>query len=160
VGKRGPPKTPTKILELRGSPKAQERVGEPTPPAGAVEMPTWLDAAARAKWQEVAPILAATGVLTVADVDTLAEYCFFWAKREEATKFIRENGGTHLVYDGRDKVKGMKPYPQVWQELKYADKCERLRAKLGMDPASRANLGAGLPPEPEQRDRARFFNTA
>ena len=139
MAKRGPSKTPSKVLRNRGSWRAETRKGEPEP-EGEVVRPTWLSDAAAAKWDELAPMLLATGVLTVADVDTLAEYCHFWTRREAATAFIKKNGDTHLVHDGRGKVKGVRQYPQVWMELKYAEKCERLRAKLGMDPAARSNL--------------------
>jgi len=118
--------------------------------------PDWLSPEAKAKWAEVAGILSAMGLLTIADTDALAEYCHFWAKRERMTKFVAENGETHAVKDGKGEVKCLRPFPQAYLEIKYAERCSQLRKKLGLDPAARADMARE---SNDAEPKSRFFKT-
>ena len=68
----GSPRTPTRILELRGSRRAavRRKRGEPTPEPGEPPMPAWVadDAEARDEWRRVAPHLVARGLLAPCDM--------------------------------------------------------------------------------------------
>ena len=69
MGKRGPPKTPTKILQMQGSWRAKDRKGEPEPEAAvAPKCPSWVPVVGREKWDEiVGPLEDAGRLLHVGD---------------------------------------------------------------------------------------------
>jgi P27 family predicted phage terminase small subunit len=81
MGLRGPKRTPTKILERRGSTTTYERGAEPEVAAEYPDPPEWLQAKPREYWAKLAPMLVGMGVLgkpyTVAYallVDAIADY--------------------------------------------------------------------------------------
>src|SRR5581483_7260694 len=117
MGRRGPPPTPTKILELRGSWRAKERPGEPQPPPGAPPMPEWLSEEARAEWQRMAPELEALGLLSVLDRAALAAYCQAYAELVEATALLNREGRVleAPVFSKAGELTGhvRKPHPAV-----------------------------------------------
>lgn len=79
MGRRGPKPTPTTILKLRGSRKA-DRPFEPEPPKGEVIPPTWLHDDARAIWDEIAPPAIEMGVLSAYESGKFADYCTLLAR--------------------------------------------------------------------------------
>ena len=75
MGKRGTKPRPTAIRLLTGVQPCRVNGSEPTVPAGVPDPPDYLDAAALELWEELAPILAKMGVLTVADRHALGLLC-------------------------------------------------------------------------------------
>ena len=53
MGKRGPPRTPTSVLKLRGSWRGNVRGDEPEPKHDRPQFPEWLSAEERAAWDRV-----------------------------------------------------------------------------------------------------------
>jgi hypothetical protein len=85
---RGRKKTPTAILRLRGSRRADDRPDEPEALRGVPIPPAWLSDRARDKWAEVCRALIGLGVLSapytagvVLLVDAIADFAY-WAERE------------------------------------------------------------------------------
>lgn len=64
MGKRGPKPTPTPMLRLRGSWRADTRDGEPKPAAETPDYPGWVSEAARPHWNEIVQVLGAMGVMS------------------------------------------------------------------------------------------------
>lgn len=60
----GPKKTPTKILQARGSWRGDTRGGEPEPPAGESEVPEWVLGDARQHWGRIVPMLEGMGIMS------------------------------------------------------------------------------------------------
>jgi P27 family predicted phage terminase small subunit len=76
MGKRGPKKTPTNILKIRGSSLVKDRPkNEPIPVAGMPEPPEWVQGEALAEWNRKAPLLYEQGTLTLVDGNALGAYC-------------------------------------------------------------------------------------
>lgn len=86
MGLRGIPPTPTRILELRGSRKAEGRTGEPQAEQGAPPEPE-LTPAQLAIWRRLCDEIDSLGVLTVVDGWQLERYARFidrWRNVEKA----------------------------------------------------------------------------
>ena len=99
MGSRGPARTPTQILKLRGSWLANRREGEPKGDPAAPHCPKWLRKEGKALWKEIVPQLAAMGVLARCDRNAIARYCQTFAKWREAEEFLKEHGA---VYPEKD----------------------------------------------------------
>jgi len=67
MGKRGPKPTPTRILQLRGSPVAKRRPAEPQLALCRLEPPAWLCDEAKPIFTELAQIIYDMGVSTRGD---------------------------------------------------------------------------------------------
>src|SRR3990167_11235512 len=89
VGKRGPAPTPTATLKQRGSWRANERKNEPQPERRIPDCPDWLAPEAAEVWNQMAVLLDAMGVLTVADGNALARYCVLWVRWKRAAIFVQ-----------------------------------------------------------------------
>jgi P27 family predicted phage terminase small subunit len=140
MGKRGPAKTPTAILELSGSWRAGERKNEPVPPDREYACPEWIRERAKEYWDNITGILSDMGVMSCADVDALSMYCQSLAKLEEAEKFIEENGTTYTTLSPDGSVSAIRPYPQVQIAKDMTATVSRLGQQFGLTPSSRAHL--------------------
>ena len=80
MGRRGPPPTLTKILELRGSWKAKTRPHEPKVKAEKPAMPDCLGEEAKAIWRKVIAQLHTSGLLAKVNGWMLARYCILWVE--------------------------------------------------------------------------------
>lgn len=168
MGKRGPSPTPTAVLKLRGSWRADERDGEPLPDAGLPPCPAALSAEAREVWEQITPQLQAIGVLTVIDGGPLVRYCEMFARWWKATKFLREFGETKPVFerdddgkqllgdDGKPILKGFISVPQVGIAADLNLAMLRIEQEFGLTPSARAGLQ--IPKPAENNSKARFFN--
>lgn len=155
MGKRGPAKTPTPVLQLRGSWRADTRDGEPQGPEGTPECPARLLDEARQIWDEIVPILDNMGVLTLADGNALTRYCSMFVRWWKAEEFLQKNGdsypiyqttkGGELVYDknGRKILRYMQQWPQVSIAKSLNASLLRLEQEFGLTPAARAGLSIG-----------------
>ena len=157
MGKRGPKRTPTKILKLRGSARAKRCTGEPDP-AGPLVRPKWLKRQARRKWEQLAPQLEQYIGAKQIDSGTLARYCDMWAWWRDLRKWIAENGETYTGVNKKgDDYEGQ--HPQVNLCLKLQTQLAKLEAEFGLSPAART--GIKIPDkQPVRNEKKRFFKTA
>ncbi len=155
MGKRGPQKTPTKMLEARGSWRANGRDAEPEPePISGADCPEWIPELGQKWWPQICNELAAMNVLTTADllavgllVDSLAQ----WLEYREVVK----RDGVFLTHP----QSGHKILHPAYRASKDAwEQVLKVSREFGMTPASRANLsvsketGSG-----GKKDKSRFF---
>lgn len=140
----GPRPTPTLTLAARGSWRANERAGEPTPSAlDDLTPPPGMKGRAAKVWKALAPRLAAAGVLTSADAHTFSRYCRLYAAWEEAMKAVEESPdrGTVLTLGKLDEM------------------VRKLEGNFGLTPADRTGLRIEQPETPAD-DKGRFFKKA
>ena len=156
MGKRGPPKTPTKLLQMRGSWLAKTREGEPQPEQGAPEKPEDLTPNASAAWDHLVPRLEASGVMTRIDGRAFARYCELWALWEDLKAFIHKSGHAHPIRNRKGEVTGVKAYPQVRLALQTSEHLLRLEQQFGLTPSARASLSVPAPLSREQPDAVPF----
>lgn len=146
--------TPTGILKLRGSWRADARDGEPEfGELDDLDPPAWLDEVAAAEWSRLAVTLAETGVLTVADRAMFAAYCIAYARWVKADLCLTTSGG--------DVITGANGHPVVnpWSRVARQALVE-LRAcavQFGLTPSARRGLSVEKPKPQGVRSRARFF---
>ena len=139
MGKRGSAKTPTAILERRGSWRGKVRKNEPKFSAGGMEPPADLTPDERAAWAEVVKLLTPLGVVTVADRMQLRLLASAWHM------FRRE---WRLVVAGKKKSPA-----QFWKALEMTN---RMLAKFGLSPVDRPNVsGSGV--SVDDKNKSRFF---
>jgi P27 family predicted phage terminase small subunit len=150
MGKRGPPPTPTRKLELRGSWRAQGRSDEPQPEPGAPEKPEGLSEEASRAWDLLVPQLEATGVITKEDGAAFQRYVAHWATWVQLQAFIDKTGHAHPMRNPRGEVTGVKVYPQVRLAIQLSEHLLRLEQQFGLTPAARAQFARpGGDPEEE-----------
>lgn len=137
---KGPKKTPTRILELRGSPLAKRRQGEITPePFEEVPpCPDRLVGKARELWESEAPVMVATGTLTPLDIPAFERWCrlhALWSRQAEqmldAEVFTEGSARTLATLDNA---------------------LRKLEAAFGRSPADRAGLKVAAPDPARARD--------
>lgn len=148
MGKRGPPKSPTKVLQMRGSWRGDDRGEEPQPARLAAPAPDWLRPLAKEVWKILYDQLTNLGVIGDVDENTLARYCQTYAKWREAEDYIVEHGSTTYGAGGE------KAHPMATLAVKYSEQLTRLEAQFGMTPSSRANLAK---PKDAGGEKNKFF---
>jgi phage terminase small subunit len=140
VAKSGPPKTPSAILEKRGSWRINDRKDEPLPdelPADYV--PDYLNDEEKAEWDYIYPKLHKLGIMTELDATMLAVYCMTLRRYKDA---IRMAHTTHA-------------------ELKtYVAQLMQISARFGMSPADRAALKVPQKPKEKKDDIAKYFKVS
>ncbi len=154
MGKRGPKRTPTPTLELRGSnvPK-YHRGREPKPSPGEPTCPHWLSAKGKTIWRKLTPKLKAAGILTVIDGAGLARFCELFVHWREAAVQLRGEDRVIVMPNG---TRCANPLFKIVTEL--SRELARLEQAYGLTPADRAGLSVNssdLAGEPERK--ARFF---
>ena len=152
--------TPTPILRLHGSRRADARKGEPQPELGAPDCPSWLDDEAKAAWEDIAPQLERMGVLTRIDKRALARYCDAWMRWRAAVDFIKRHGDTYPLKDESGRTKYLQQFPQVSIANKLATELLRLEQEFGMTPSARTRIQVDVQPfTDDQSKKARFFQS-
>jgi P27 family predicted phage terminase small subunit len=113
MGKRGPPKTPTATLKLRGSFAAGGRDGEPEVRPEIPACPSWVSASGREHWQDVAEMLLPMGLIGKPFsivlgllVDALADYVHRSKQAAECELYTTTGKGMfpHPIHGMRDKA--------------------------------------------------------
>lgn len=143
MGKRGPKPTPTAILKLNGSWRANTRPGEPVA-TGRAECPEWIGANARAVWEHIAPQLERMGTLAQIDENALTRYCVLFARWAEAERTLDEKGSTYDLLTEEGEIRCVQQRPEVAIAHKLAATLTKIEAEFGMTPAARS--GIHLPP--------------
>jgi phage terminase small subunit len=131
MGKRGPAKTPTKILEQRGSWRAKTRPEEPEPGELNIAAPEWLSGVALEMWNELTEQLGEAGIAKGTDRLMLATLCKSYAEWRGA----------------------MSPSAR----LEWTGVLIRLAREFGMTPASRAGVSATKTAKKDRQSKTRFF---
>ena len=139
MGIRGPKKTPTAILELRGSKRASDRP-DLRVHAELPDPPVWLDGPALDMWHELAPMLYHAKVLTKRDRNALARYCRIW-HRWRQTELQVDKLGMSLVKLDKNKQPELQRNPLAIEARNLAALLDRMEAAFGLNPAARASIG-------------------
>jgi P27 family predicted phage terminase small subunit len=153
MGLRGPPPTPTPILQARGSRRAADRADEPKFSTDRPTCPSWLSKEAKAEWRRQVDQLEKAGVLASVDRALLASYCEAWAEFVHAAGVVGSEGYTFTTEKGY-----VVPHPMVAIKNAAAERMIRLAGQFGFSPAARARVQA---PSQRREDntsaKARFF---
>lgn len=147
MGRRGRPRTPTAILEARGSWRARRRADEPGAEAPSLPKacPTWLRGLAKDYWHDLYPQLDQLRILRRTDQAALALYCQTYAKLREAEDELQKRGPIVPVLGTGGRVVGYADRPEVARAIRLTELLLKLGARFGLTPADRANLAADKP---------------
>lgn len=161
MGQRGPKPTPTAVLKLRGTARADRTRNEPTPGPGVPRCPSWLDDQAKHAWRQLVPQLLAMRVLAAVDRNALARYCVLWSSWKTAEQFLQKHGSVYTLKGEDGSVRCVQQFPQVAIAHRLATALSRLEAEFGMTPSARARIEA-LPETPgtsaEEQEFERFLS--
>lgn len=116
------------------------RFGEDSAPAkrsSRPDAPAWLDGEARAKWDELCPLLDQAGILSKLDQGILAAYCVAWSNFVETTAQIAQFGRATNTGKG-----GYKNSPYASQQTVAMNQLRLLGAQLGLSPEGRLRIHA------------------
>ena len=117
---------------------------EPTPDPAKPRKPPGLSGVAGRKWDQLAPQLHTSGVLTKVDGDTLEQYCRVWAFYREEMRAVETEGRVITTKTG---------YPMInphWTAANQAiTQCRKLAAELGLSPSTRTRLQVDKPQRPD-----------
>lgn len=135
------PRTPTKILELKGAFKhdparGRARANEPKLPGGVGEPPDWLDHEAREEWWRVVPDLDTAGVTSRVEATALGAYCLAVSRLRKAQAEVFRDGLT-IMTEG-----GLRKHPAISIIERAEATIKAFAAEFGMTPASRSKVQA------------------
>ena len=148
MGKRGPKRTPTSILDQRNRPTQQDRSGEPKPIALAPVAPDWMEPEAKVAWEYLAPKMERLGILTEIDGNAFARYCQTWAKWRTCEDFLAQHGDVYAAKNAKGKVTGFVQHPQVNTAIKLDAALFAMEKQFGLTPSARAGLSVSdIPPQ-------------
>ena len=149
MGQRGPKKTPTKVLKLRGSWRGKNRPPERSGAYKRPAMPQYLTGDARKEWIRVVPILEEMGVLAEADRTMLALYCKCYAEWREADSLVKslliKTSNNNIIQHPALSIR-----TAAWERLR------KICAEFGLSPSARTGL-AVTPKSHQKEDKSRFF---
>ncbi len=146
----GRPAKPTALKLLHGDNKKNpQRINrtEPKPSTTAGDPPEWLSLPALTVWQEYAPGLVRTQVMTAADVETFAAWCDAVARRRQAAAELEAGGPVveQPIVNKEGDVVGFKLVKSPWTlVLKEADaQMVHWGSRFGMTPSDRSKISVG-----------------
>jgi P27 family predicted phage terminase small subunit len=137
MAKAGKAPLPTALKILKGVDKSRINFNEPKAAAILPEPPSHLDAVAKAKWRQLAPVLYNMGVLTEADIEAFTMMCSCHAKMMKCEKELKKDG---LVYFSKVLNTTTKTNPHWQIYLQLSKHLEVLYAHFGMTPSSRSRI--------------------
>jgi P27 family predicted phage terminase small subunit len=145
--KPGPRRTPTKILQMRGSWLAQKRKKSDPSYGGTsvgnevvIRMPSWLSDDAKAVWRLVVEHLKPMGILGKMDTNALGRYCVIFTEWRRAAQFVERHGQTISTKGPKDRL-FIRLLPQVRLMIALGEQLLRLEHEFGMTPSARASFG-------------------
>lgn len=146
MGKRGPKKTPTAILKIRGTRRANERPDRVVV-AEMPEPPNWLAGEALEEWNELAPLIFNANMLTLRDRGALARLCKMRVQYRQCIEFTDKYG---MCFHGKDKDGNLvtKRHAEAIEARNLATIIARLEAAFGLEPSARATAGMSTEPKP------------
>lgn len=167
MGRRGPKPTPTDVLKLRGSWRANINPDEPEPPKGKPVCPVRLTGQAKTCWQRMTKLLDEMNVLTLVDGNALCRYCLLWARYVDVEKWLIKYGrnGNAMPIVRHEKVVAFGRLPQTSVAAQLCDQLLRLEQQFGLTPSSRSRMTTAAAPGEGTRDdiaarTAKFFASA
>ena len=149
----GRPRTPTRILQLRGTHR-KDRHGNPAdeiqvaplkelPPA-----PGFLTEVALYEWERVGQQLVAMELLSEVDMGAFTLYCLNVARVVSCEKVLNEKGLTILTPAGFEQAR-----PEVSIARQCGAEVRKFCQEFGMSPSSRAKLRTpAKPPKAKEKD--------
>lgn len=145
MGRRGPPRTPTKILKIVGSTLARAREGREPQPRDADPKPQLdMTRAERHVYRQVVAHLTSMNLRAASDGNALARYAKLVVQYNSLTEFLAKHGHVYPVHqvhrDGSKTLKQMRRFPQSLQQTECAYDMLRLEREFGLTPAARASL--------------------
>ncbi len=140
MGARGPKPTPTAILKGRGSWRGDINKSEPTPVLEMPDPPPFLDMAARAEWDRLAPAVFEMGCLTAVDGVEFGMYCCLLVKWQETRAFLKTNGETYVQRDKLGAIMKIVRFPQAETLRELQADIFRTGDRFGLNPAARTRL--------------------
>lgn len=148
-----PPKTPTAILEARGSKRAKERRdAELILPSGCPPCPPSIKGEGARLWADICATFAPVGGLAATDWPSLTALCRTYQAWWEAEEYVSEHGAYYDINQGGQKIRAERPEARRARQL-----LAELRPhfiQYGLSPASRANVTvpAGRPKPSVKKD--------
>jgi P27 family predicted phage terminase small subunit len=139
MGLRGPPKEPSKILSLRGSWRADQRVGEPEVAPKIVPAPDWLPEDEHEAYDKLCKLLNASKLIGEIDADTVARLVFLKRQFRIGVAGIEAQGHT------METAKGTKQSPEFKCLLEICTAIDRMERTFGITPSARAGLSIMIP---------------
>ena len=154
---RGPRPTPSSVLGLRGSWRANERgdVGADLAPIERAA-PAWLDEYGMAQWAHLVPILEAMAVLTEADYSALAVHCETWADYRRCVDAMRRNDGVTVEVETAQNGTFSKELMEATRAKQLLPVLAAQFREFGLTPSARANIAPKAKAEKKQA-KGRFF---
>ena len=147
MGKRGPKRTPTATLKLRGSRLAAGRADNARVKAALPSMPRWLGTHAKTEWKRVAKPLRDAGILTELDRTALALYCCAVDDFLTCREIIAHDGSILTSAKG-----GRYQHPAVGMMTNAWSRVLKGGAEFGLSPTSRPSIYAVTTPPPDRLD--------
>lgn len=144
MGKRGPAKTPSNVVDLRGNPGRRPPANEPKPAPIAPSCPYWLDRRAKNEWKRIIALLEPLGLATQVDRAALAGYCQCYSEWVTADAVLQKQGLTFTTENGYVQQR-----PEVAIRQKARGDMLRFAARFGLTPSDRVGLNL---PEPKTKD--------
>lgn len=186
MGKRGPKRTPTRVLQGRGSWRAKSRGPEPTVPEGIPDMPIGLRADAVGIWKDVTAQIEEMGLLGRCDGQSIARYCQAVVKYWECEGILEQLGLTYVVESylspsekpekskakkgtkakpPKDRILVTRERPEVKLAARLAEECRRFENAFGLNPSARTGLCQQKPADSREnrgkrKNIGRFFTIA
>lgn len=149
-----PPKpTPTKVLEARGSWRADTRDGEPVPPPGVAECPAWVLGDAREHWELIVPQLRGMGIMSPLYTPGLALLVNSLGRYIEYEQRTTAEGATTITDKGNAIVN-----PTWAARNKAWDQVLKALREFGMTPAALTAVRAEKTDDQEQKGIAGSIN--
>jgi len=138
MGLRGPPRTPTSILRLRGSQLAKRRERESSVQAegGRPTEPVWLNSEGKREWKRTVRALGTMKVLSRSDRSVLAGLCQAWSTFVALAKAWNRLDPTEYVENRALRVM----ISQSFNDYR------RAALEFGLTPASRSPGGSLMKP--------------
>lgn len=136
----GPPPTPTEILRLRGSWRANARKGEPHASPRRPKMPPWLDADAKIIWRKAVVLLGEMHVLCAIDQVALARYCTLVAWWLRSSKTVNSEGFTTPLCNREGVELGRGSSADFKVAMIVSAELGRIEQQFGLTPSARARL--------------------
>lgn len=138
MGKRGPRPKPTALRLLHGDRTDRINFDEPIAATGVPECPSD-DADVRAVWNYTTEQLAAMGVLTLADRDTLACYCEAVVAHRKASAILAKSPILVRSSDSGALVRN----PALQAQRDAAGLISRFAQHFGLSPSARSEIRRG-----------------
>lgn len=149
MGSRGPSPTPTRILRLRGTWRADRHTREGAEPqfepmTHLPPAPPFFDDVARFEWHRVGPELIEQRLLTHADLAAFTLYCVHVARVVACERILREKGMTCRG------PRGERARPEVAIARQAGAEVRKFAQELGLTPSARRRVTpAPRPREPK-----------